>query len=245
MLSLAKKDFYKATLNKNKHNYKKIFGICNTLLGRSQKLPLPTCNSNKELANHFNTFFTDKIQKIRKELNGYKIQQRITNTSENTPEMFNLPDEIALKGFRQVSIEETTKYIMKAPPKSCKLDPIPIDLLKEVTHEISPILTDLINTSLKLGTFPTELKKALHQPLLKKTTLDSMNKNNFRPISNLTFPGKLMEHIVADQIISHLNQHSLMEEKQSAYRKFHSTESALLKVKTDIIKAMDNKKSHA
>ena len=35
MLSLAKKDFYKATLNHNKHNYKKIYGICNTLLGRS------------------------------------------------------------------------------------------------------------------------------------------------------------------------------------------------------------------
>ena len=49
-----------------------------------------------------------------------------------------------------------------------------------------------------------------------------------------------MEHIVADQIISHLNQHNLIEEKQSACRKFHSTETALLKVKTDIIKAMDN-----
>ena len=48
-----------------------------------------------------------------------------------------------------------------------------------------------------------------------------------------------MEHIVDDQIISHLNQHNLMEEKQSAYRKFHSTETALLKVKTDIIKAME------
>ena len=97
MLSLAKKDFYKATLNENKHNYKKIFGICNTLLGRSQELPLPSCNSNKELANDFNTCFTDKIQKIRKELNCYKIQQRITNTSENTPEMSNLPDDIALE----------------------------------------------------------------------------------------------------------------------------------------------------
>ena len=32
-----------------------------------------------------------------------------------------------------------------------------------------------------------------------------MIKNNFRPISNLAFSGKLMEHIVADQIISHLN----------------------------------------
>ena len=31
-----------------------------------------------------------------------------------------------------------------------------------------------------------------------------------------------------------------MEEKKSAYRKFNSTETALLKVKTDIIKAMDN-----
>ena len=40
-----------------------------------------------------------------------------------------------------------------------------------------------------------------------------------------------MEHIVADQIISHLNQHNLIEEKQSAYRKFHSTETALLKSK--------------
>ena len=80
--------------------------------------------------------------------------------------MSNLPDDIALKGFRQVSIEETTKYIMKAPSKSCELVPIPIDLLKEVIHKISPILTDLINTSLKQGTFPMELKKALLWPLL-------------------------------------------------------------------------------
>ena len=161
MLSLAKKDFYKATLNENKHNYKKIFGICNTLLGRSQELLLPSWNSNKDLANEFNTFLTDKIQKIRKELNCYKIQQRINNTSENTPEMSNLPNDIALKRLRQVSMEETTKYIMKAPSKSCELDPIPIDLLQEVIHEISAILTDLINTLLKQGTVPTELKKAL------------------------------------------------------------------------------------
>ena len=67
-----------------------------------------------------------------------------------------------------------------------------------------------------------------------------MINNNFRPISNLEFSGKLIEHIVADQIISHIDQHNLMEEKQSAYRKIHSTETALLKVKIDIIKAMDN-----
>ena len=97
-----------------------------------------------------------------------RYNKRITSTSESIPEMSNLPDDKALKGFRQVSIEETIKYIMKAPSKSCKLDPIPIELLKEAIHETSPILTNLINISLNLGTFPTELKRALLQPLLKK-----------------------------------------------------------------------------
>ena len=54
-----------------------------------------------------------------------------------------------------------------------------------------------------------------------------MIKNNFRPISNLAFSGKLMEHIVADQTISHLNKHNLMEEKQltenSIAPKLHSS----------------------
>ena len=98
-----------------------------------------------------------------------------------------LPDDKALKGFIQVSIEETIKYIMKSPSKSCKLDPVPIDLLKEAIHEIAPTLMNLINTSLNLGTFPTELKRALLWPLLNKATLDPIDKNNFRPVSNLAF----------------------------------------------------------
>ena len=32
-----------------------------------------------------------------------------------------------------------------------------------------------------------------------------MIKNIFRPISNLAFSGKLIEHIVADQIILHID----------------------------------------
>ena len=63
MLSFAKKNFYKTSLNENKYNYKKIFGICNNLLGRNQDLPLPTCNFNKELANEFNTFLQIKYRK--------------------------------------------------------------------------------------------------------------------------------------------------------------------------------------
>ena len=75
-----------------------------------------------------------------------------------------MPDDIVLRQFRQVSIGETTRYVMKVPSKSCELGPIPTDLLKEVIHELSPILTDPTNTSLQQGTFPMELKKALLRP---------------------------------------------------------------------------------
>ena len=52
--------------------------------------------------------------------------------------------------------------------------------------------------------------------------------------------GKIMERCVIDQLIDHIHTNNLMEPLQSAYRLGHSTETALLKVKADILKAMDN-----
>ena len=76
-------------------------------------------------------------------------------------------------------------------------------------------------------------------PLLKKPSLDLILKN-YRPISNLPFVGKLMERCVIEQLLEHICTNNLMEPLQLAYRSHHSTETALLKVKTDILKAMDN-----
>ena len=51
---------------------------------------------------------------------------------------------------------------------------------------------------------------------------------------------KLIERLVARRINEFLATHALLDKFQTAYRMFHSTESALLRVQNDILSAMDN-----
>ena len=87
------------------------------------------------------------------------------------------------------------------------------------------------------------LKVASLQPRLKKASLDPDEFNSFRPISNLKFISKSIEKIVADQTCQYVKNNNLEELYQSAYRASHSTETALLKVQNDILRALDNKNS--
>ena len=63
--------------------------------------------------------------------------------------------------------------------------------------------------------------------------------NNYQPVSNLSFLSKVLEKVVVNQLNSHINSSNTSNQYQSAYRKFHSTETALLKIHNDILASMD------
>ena len=62
---------------------------------------------------------------------------------------------------------------------------------------------------------------------------------NYRPVSNLSFLSKVLEKVVLNQLHTHINSSYTSNQYQSAYSKFHSTETALLKIHSDILASMD------
>eukprot|EP00914_Ancora_sagittata_P005955 GHVO01011987.1.p2 GENE.GHVO01011987.1~~GHVO01011987.1.p2 ORF type:complete len:119 (+),score=22.65 GHVO01011987.1:958-1314(+) len=112
-------------------------------------------------------------------------------------------------------------------------------LVKENINILLPTITSMINQSLREGRVPSLLKTAIVHPKLKKPDLDENELKNYRPISNIPLTAKLLEKVVARQLIDHIRLNDLHDLYQSAYRQHHSTETALLKVKSDIHQALD------
>ena len=138
-----------------------------------------------------------------------------------------------------VDAETVVSLIKAAPSKQCLLDPLPTCLLKNCASLLAPYIIVIINSSLTVGSFPTSWKHAILSPLLKKAGLDVSLPTNYRPISNLYFLSKLLERVIYKQTTDYLIEHKLFPEFQSAYRRVHSTETAVLKVFSDIIDAIE------
>ena len=64
---------------------------------------------------------------------------------------------------------------------------------------------------------------------------------NFIPVSNLPFISKIIEKVVLTQLQKHLSEKDLLETRQSAYRKKHSTETALLSVVDGLLRNADDR----
>ena len=190
--------------------------------------PLPPGYTEGEQAERFNKFFITKIINIQENLKANPVQYIIAEDHRNPP---------SFTQFKELSEHDIIKFINQSPSKSCELDPIPTTILKELLPSIGPLFTSVVNESMQTGVFQQDLKEALVKPLLKKANLELIVKN-YRLVSNLEFMGKTIEHVVIPQLAQHISENSLLELMQSTYRSGHSTETALLKVKADLLHAI-------
>ena len=97
-------------------------------------------------------------------------------------------------------------------------------MLKSTTDVHVSLLTKIINSSIRNGCFPDELKAAEVTPIFKKN--DDLDKENYRPVSVLPHVSKIIERVMYIQI------ENFMEDKLSklltGFRKNHSTQHCLV-----------------
>ena len=128
---------------------------------------------------------------------------------------------------------------VQSPSKSCKLDSIPTWLMKTHIDAFISFITHVINCSFTSAVFPKYMGRALITPVLKKPSLDSNDFSNYRPVSNINFISKIIEKVASNQLKDYLCKNNLIDMYQSAYVSNRSTETALLKVKSDVLNAVD------
>ena len=239
IVNKARNLYFDEKLSSSKGDPKATYKVMNHLLDKefgSNKLPHR--KSDAALAEDFKSYFNEKIKNIYS-----GIQQESLNTPSIDDTIYDNhePNRRMLTAFHSVSVEEILLLAKDLSNKSCDMDAMPIWLFKTCLPELIHIIHYIVNESLKTGVFPTELKTAVVRPSLKKPTLDSDILGNYRPISNLTYISKLIEKVVHNQLVEFLDEEKLFSKFQSAYRKFHSCETAVTKIHNDLLIMMDKR----
>src|SRR4029077_16400093 len=147
-----------------------------------------------------------------------------------------------LATFAPCSTDEIKAAILQSSDATCPLDIIPTFLLKACLNALICPITTIVNLSPGEGVFPTQYKHAIVYPKLKKPALPIDDLSSYRPILNLNFISKILERIVCARLNDHLSSFPSLSPYQSAYRKFHSCETALLRITNDILLACNKQK---
>ena len=137
-------------------NTKKLYKTLNQIIGKNKEVTLPP-GKDMDCANNLLNHFMDKIKKINENLENYELFTPPSNSSNHK-----------LEEFREISANEVKRIIIESKPTTCGSDPIPSTVVKHHLDILLPILTRLINWSLRTGSFHKTWKKSIITPFKKR-----------------------------------------------------------------------------
>ena len=89
-------------------------------------------------------------------------------------------------------------------------DNISCRILRELSTELTPVLSGIFTQSIESGEVPHDWTQALVTPIFKKSNLTE----NYRPVSLTSVPCKILEHIICSHVRDHLDRHNILSTLQ-------------------------------
>ena len=227
IIQKSKENYFRNKIENCSSDPKLLYKQLNYLLGRDNKSnDLPKHSSEKELADEFKNYFISKVD---------KISESFPDAMISYSHLIDLPIK-QFERFQPVCKELVHDHIKNMNKTFSPNDPIDfrkIDMTL-VGEELSDIFSEIVNKSFETGIFPDTEKFSYIRPLVKA------GKNpdeiaSYRPLYNTSFLSKLLEKIALDQLENHLCRLSYLPKFQSAYRKFHSVETAVCRIYNDLV----------
>ena len=235
----ARREFVLNELKENENNAKKFWKVIRDVIPSDKS---PDCKDillkengselkKEEVAYYVNDYFVNVGNVVTQKAPGNTDRIQCTAVEVDSP------DAWCLKEIRGMEFHRVVNNINVS--KSSGLENISSLILKEAFKILNPEITYMFNLSIRTSCFPILWKEALVVPIPKSGNLSKVQ--NYRPISLLPLPGKILEKLVRSQLSDHLETSLLLHDAQHGFRKGHSTVHSVAQLTTYINANMDNK----
>jgi len=190
-------------------------------MSRSRVGPGPLVDENgdvvasaQEMSDRFNGFFASVFTK---------------ENEDRIPEVEQCYTGLESEALQDLKITEDMirgRLSKMRADKAAGDDGISSRLLRELQNELAAPLCILFNKSLQEGTIPEDWRTANVTPIFKKGRRCEIG--NYRPVSLTSQISKLMESLIRDAVVEHLERNKLIRNSQHGFRGGRSCLSNLL-----------------
>ena len=180
-------------------------------------------SNDRDMAGIFNEFFSS-------------VFTREDTTQVPEPRRMGFTSEL---GDVQVTVKKVKEKIKKLRRGAAAgPDGIGPTLLQELVNEVASPLATVMRKTLEDGSMPADWQTANVSPIFKKGQKN--NPGNYRPVSLTSVCCKMLEAIIKDDIVRHLERHKLIMPTQHGFMKGRSCTSNLLAFLEKVTAAVDD-----
>ena len=191
--------------------------------------------NQEEIAMTFSNYFLSIADSINNKNKRYG-----NNTNQGKYLTNPLKKDMCKIKWKYVTTHEIEKIIRSLKAKNSHgFDEISNKIIKVSSRFIISPLTYICNEILKTGTFPDRLKYAIVKPIFKKGKKSDIA--NYRPILLLTSFAKIIEKIIYNRLLLHLDSNNILAPEQFGFRSNSSTEQAAYIMINHILTALNDK----